>query len=247
MLNMTNVLLWFLQGTSGAVAGYITNKYAVNMLFKEYTPFRIGGKVILPYKFGGVIKNRKEKFIEELSDLVERDIINGNTIKSQFASDEFKKAVNKLSYDFLDESLQESFENLRISDISGFEKTMRRLSLKLFDAVRPEDVVLSESEKDMFDFILLSGKYGNMESRVIGVLGKDGGTFGDKIKYIFKRLSVPLSEKNPNYESMKVSYPVFYKHRILLPLLPLYRVWKALTTRRNLAFKELSEVIKRKR
>ncbi|MBQ3421545.1 MAG: DUF445 family protein [Romboutsia sp.] len=123
MLNMTNVLLWFLQGTSGAVAGYITNKYAVNMLFKEYMPFRIGGKVILPYKFGGVIKNRKEKFIEELSDLVERDIINGNTIKSQFASDEFKKAVNKLSYDFLDESLQESFENLRISDISGFEKT----------------------------------------------------------------------------------------------------------------------------
>ncbi len=131
--------------------------------------------------------------------------------------------------------------------ISGFEKTMRSLSLKLFDAVRPEDVVLSESEKDMFDFILLSGKYGNMESRVIGVLGKDGGTFGDKIKYIFKRLSVPLSEKNTNYESMKVSYPVFYKHRILLPLLPFYRVWKALTTRRNLAFKELSEIIKRKR
>ena len=69
MLNITNILLWFLQGTSGAIAGYITNKYAVNMLFKEYTPFRIGDKVILPYKFGGVIKNRKEKFVEELSDL----------------------------------------------------------------------------------------------------------------------------------------------------------------------------------
>ena len=63
MLNITNILLWFLQGTSGAIAGYITNKYAVNMLFKEYTPFRIGDKVILPYKFGGVIKNRKLKWI----------------------------------------------------------------------------------------------------------------------------------------------------------------------------------------
>lgn len=123
MLNMTNVLLWFLQGTSGAIAGYITNKYAVNMLFKEYTPFRIGEKVILPYKFGGVIKNRKEKFVEELSDLVERDIINGRTIKPQFNSDDFKNAMNMLSYKFIDESLRESFGKLNFLDIPGFDKT----------------------------------------------------------------------------------------------------------------------------
>ena len=34
-----------MQGFSGAVAGYITNKYAVNMIFKEYTPLKIGGAV----------------------------------------------------------------------------------------------------------------------------------------------------------------------------------------------------------
>jgi len=127
MLNMTNMMLWGLQGVSGAVAGYITNKYAVNMLFKEYTPFKIGRKVILPYKFGGVIKNRKEKFVEELSELVERDIINGITIKNQFNSDVFKKTVNKLSYDFIDKFLKESFSDFSISDISGFDKTEKEI------------------------------------------------------------------------------------------------------------------------
>lgn len=123
MLNMTNILLWILQGTSGAIAGYITNKYAVNMLFKEYTPFRIGEKVILPYKFGGVIKNRKEKFVEELSELVERDIINGNTIKSEFATDIFKEKVQKVSYDFINEYLEKSFGEMKFSEIAGFKKS----------------------------------------------------------------------------------------------------------------------------
>ena len=66
---MINPLLLILQSISGGVAGYITNKYAVNMLFKEYTPL----------KLGGVVKKNKEKFIDEISTLVEKDIINGKT------------------------------------------------------------------------------------------------------------------------------------------------------------------------
>ena len=68
---MINPLLLILQSISGGVAGYITNKYAVNMLFKEYTPL----------KLGGVVKKNKEKFIDEISTLVEKDIINGKTLK----------------------------------------------------------------------------------------------------------------------------------------------------------------------
>ena len=48
---MINPLFLILQSISGGVAGYITNKYAVNMLFKEYTPL----------KLGGVVKKNKEK------------------------------------------------------------------------------------------------------------------------------------------------------------------------------------------
>ncbi len=68
-----NLMFLILQGISGGASGYITNKYAVNMLFKEYTPL----------KFGGVIRKNKQKFIEELSELIERDIINGNTLKEK--------------------------------------------------------------------------------------------------------------------------------------------------------------------
>ena len=53
---MINPLFLILQSISGGVAGYITNKYAVNMLFKEYTPI----------KLGGVVKKNKEKFIDEI-------------------------------------------------------------------------------------------------------------------------------------------------------------------------------------
>ena len=53
---MINPLFLILQSISGGVAGYITNKYAVNMLFKEYTPL----------KLGGVVKKNKEKFIDEI-------------------------------------------------------------------------------------------------------------------------------------------------------------------------------------
>ena len=71
---MINPLLLILQSISGGVAGYITNKYAVNMLFKEYTPL----------KLGGVVKKNKEKFIDEISTLVEKDIINGKTFLYYF-------------------------------------------------------------------------------------------------------------------------------------------------------------------
>ena len=35
---MGNMGFILIQGILGAFAGYITNTYAVNMLFKEYTP-----------------------------------------------------------------------------------------------------------------------------------------------------------------------------------------------------------------
>ena len=52
-----NLLFLLLQGICGAASGYVTNKYAVNMLFKEYTPLKIGG----------AIRKNKEKFVEILN------------------------------------------------------------------------------------------------------------------------------------------------------------------------------------
>ena len=101
-MNLSKEILFLLQGGAGAVSGYITNKYAVNMLFKEYTPF----KPILPFKFGGVIKNRKEQFIEEISELVERDIINSDTILSNIDDVKLEKVDHiKQFTDFIHDQL----------------------------------------------------------------------------------------------------------------------------------------------
>ena len=127
MIITSKILILMLQSISGGVAGYITNKYAVNMLFKEYTPFKLGEKVLIPLKFGGVVKNNKEKFVSELSNLVERDIINGKTLKSQISSDVFKEEINNISHMFFYKTLNETFGKTRLKDISGFKDTKDNL------------------------------------------------------------------------------------------------------------------------
>ncbi|WP_419726130.1 DUF445 family protein [Terrisporobacter petrolearius] len=114
MVTLENGLFLLLQAFSSGVAGYITNKYAVNMIFKEYTPLKIGGAV----------KKNKEKFIEEISDLVERDIINSETLREKVLGDNFKLAMENMGEDFLKESLYEVFGNKKIEEIPGWSETL---------------------------------------------------------------------------------------------------------------------------
>ena len=51
---------------------------------------------------------------------------------------------------------------------------------------------------------------------------------GGKIWYMLNRFFVPVSKKNKNYAVYAGYYPFFYKHKILLPLLPLYRTFRAI-------------------
>ena len=122
-MNLSKEILFLLQGGAGAVSGYITNKYAVNMLFKEYTPF----KPILPFKFGGVIKNRKEQFIEEISELVERDIINSDTILSNIDDVKLEKVINSIVKEFFNIELKRSLNDMTFNDIKNFKNILSAL------------------------------------------------------------------------------------------------------------------------
>ena len=42
------------------------------------------------------------------------------------------------------------------------------------------------------------------------------------------RLLVPVSRRGGRYESFAGLYPLFYRHKVLLPLLPLYRTLRAM-------------------
>lgn len=114
MSTLENGFFLLLQAFSSGVAGYITNKYAVNMIFKEYTPLKIGGAV----------KKNKEKFIEEISDLVEKDIINSETLRDKILGENFKTAMKDVGEDFFKESLYEVFENKKIEEIPGWDETL---------------------------------------------------------------------------------------------------------------------------
>ena len=42
------------------------------------------------------------------------------------------------------------------------------------------------------------------------------------------RFFVPISKKNPGYAIFACFYPIFYRHKVLLPLLPFYRTFRAI-------------------
>ena len=145
MANIQDILFIFMQGFSGAVAGYITNKYAVNMIFKEYTPLKIGGAV----------KKNKEKFIEEVSELVEKDIINSQTLKGSIKNEEH--LLNCRLYDGV------AYYKLRdLAMMAGAEMTWNR---------ETKEIGISCGEKAV------------MVSRV--PLVKEAVSFSEKIAYYF--------------------------------------------------------------
>src|SRR5471030_2705845 len=110
------IFLLVFQGISGGVAGYITNKYAVNMLFKEYTPL----------KLGGVIKKKKEKFIEEISELVERDIINSETLKAEISNKDLNSYIEKIAGTFFETGLKDSFGHTKVSEVDDFYNSIAK-------------------------------------------------------------------------------------------------------------------------
>lgn len=128
MSTLENGFFLLLQAFSSGVAGYITNKYAVNMIFKEYTPLKIGGAV----------KKNKEKFIEEISDLVEKDIINSETLRGKILGENFEAAMKDMGKDFFNESLYEVFENKKIEEIPGLDETLISGEEFLTDSLKKE-------------------------------------------------------------------------------------------------------------
>ena len=149
-MNLSNEFLLLLQGGAGAVSGYITNKYAVNMLFKEYTPFKLFNKVIIPLKFGGVIKNRKKEFIEEISALVERDIINSNSIISNLNDEKFDNVLYGIVKNFYKNELTHSFDEMKFNDIYGFEDIINKIS-KEFSNILKNDLNIFDTIIDKID------------------------------------------------------------------------------------------------
>lgn len=100
--------------------------------------------------------------------------------------------------------------------IAEFEEANRSLAQRLFSGE-----ALTEEETETLQGILDSGVYG---SRAFAVQRRLSGFGYGKLRYAFERFWEPLNKNSWNYRNLSEEFPFFYRHKILLPLLPFYRV-----------------------
>ncbi|AEF84989.1 hypothetical protein TREPR_0747 [Treponema primitia ZAS-2] len=110
----------------GAAIGYITNSIAVNMLFRKF----LG-------RWGGVIEDNYKEFIENMSQLVEDELVNSNTLLSEFNSDKFKALLRTWIEDVLKKELPEKSGAVRLEEIPGIEQSVDQL-IALIRSIEPE-------------------------------------------------------------------------------------------------------------
>jgi len=141
-----------LNGMIGAVTGYVTNNVAIRMLFKKYLGF------------GGVIEEKYEEFIEQMSELVERDLINHDTLSEEFDTESFKLAIQKIIRDTLIVELPMQSGNILVEEIPGIEKSVDNL-IQFALAIKPsittnlgkiftEKSICSFISQNQFDYII---------------------------------------------------------------------------------------------
>jgi len=121
--------------------------------------------------------------------------------------------------------------------IAEFEAANRLLAQHLFSGGE-----LTQADKEMLEYVLSSGVYGTMNHRVENRMKEFGG---GKIRYMLNRFLVPVSKKNKRYQAMAAFFPFFYKHKILLPLLPFYRVLRGLKNGRMIRELKILKQVKK--
>ncbi|AKA69079.1 DUF445 family protein [Clostridium scatologenes] len=101
---------------TGSITGYITNALAIKMIFREYG--------IGKFKVGGMVVRTRNEFIDNVSSLVENDIINFHTLKGELEKDSFKQSIKGFSNDLLKNKIYKNTLNLSLCEIKGFNSTM---------------------------------------------------------------------------------------------------------------------------
>jgi uncharacterized membrane protein YheB (UPF0754 family) len=100
---------------SGAGVGWITNAIAVNMLFRKYG------------RWGGVIEEQYEAFIQNMSQLVEDDLVNHKTLQGEFNSPAFKGILYIWIEDILRKELPKKSGSIRFEEIPNIEQSVKQL------------------------------------------------------------------------------------------------------------------------
>jgi len=125
---------------SGAVVGYTTNDLAVKMLFRK------------KFGLGGIVLKTHHQFVENISALVEREIINHHTLAKEFDSPAFKQAIEQSVQDFYQHHLYELLQGIQLRDITQADYSWQKLAEVLHQNI---EKILALHFKDFLGFIAL--------------------------------------------------------------------------------------------
>ncbi|MBO4873515.1 MAG: nucleotidyltransferase family protein [Lachnospiraceae bacterium] len=124
--------------------------------------------------------------------------------------------------------IRQELEKLGIAD---FEAQNRCLAMDLF-----QGKTLDPKEEEMLEYIIFSGTYGTISNEISNHLTREGNGAGAKLKYLFRRLYPPM-------DVVRSIFPTFAKYPVLLPFLPLYRLFRGRKRNAGRLTSELKELI----
>ncbi|MDR3242535.1 MAG: DUF445 domain-containing protein [Clostridiales Family XIII bacterium] len=161
--------LIFSTGLGGAT-GYITNVIAIKMLFKKY------------WKWGGYIADNYEDFIQNMSELVEKDLVNGETLTEEFDSPEFKEAFQIWIADIIIKKLPENSGAIHFGQIPGIEKSVEHIILLLENiSVPPVQGIYKMLGNQKIGDVLSEEQYHYIVDTIRNVF-EDAGDYEEKIQ-----------------------------------------------------------------
>jgi uncharacterized membrane protein YheB (UPF0754 family) len=101
---------------TGAVVGYTTNDMAIQMLFRK----RFG--------LGGIFLKTKDEFIDNISKVVEQDIINHHTIEEELGNDNFSKAIEQTVRSYFEQALYNSVDKkVQLADVPAIDQSFENI------------------------------------------------------------------------------------------------------------------------
>ncbi|MDR1986932.1 MAG: DUF445 domain-containing protein, partial [Treponema sp.] len=166
--------LWMDLGValiSGAAVGWLTNAIAVSMLFNKF----LG-------RWGGVIEEQYEGFIENMSVLVESDLVNHQTLAPECGSPAFTQALQGWIEDILRKELPANSGAVRLEAVPDIEKSLANVIALVREAEPPvRDQAYQVLSAQPLDRFLSEEQYRYMLDRATAALGK-AGFFAGEIK-----------------------------------------------------------------
>ncbi|MFW6382159.1 MAG: DUF445 family protein [Bacillota bacterium] len=174
---------------AGAANGYITNDVAVKMLFQKIGPF------------GGVLEKTREEFIYNLSQLVEREIINHNTLAGEINNDEFKENLTLLIEDMFMEELPKVIKDKKISDVPDFSSTKKGISKLLSKSEMISDLLYRISKNIKLNQLISYNQFNNVLEELLIIIAEltDDPELVDEFIDFLKKLLNDIQVEDQKY------------------------------------------------